>query len=120
MNVYPAIFPTPMIDGYALGVDMGVLRGDIQTGRPEQRRRYGAHTKFTFDFAIALNELDTWQSWANSDGYDWFIMNATSAVQVNGHSRCVTHKVRFTSNLNIQPITGTTVRVTVQAEQLSG
>jgi len=118
MNVYPASFPTPMINGYALSVDMGVLRGDIQTGRPEQRRRYGAHTKFAFAFAIPLKELDTWQSWANSDGYDWFILNATSAVQVNGHSKCVTHKVRFISNLNIQSITGAVVLVTVQAEQL--
>jgi hypothetical protein len=118
MKTYPSSFPTPLIDGYGIGVDMGLLRTPFESGRSRQRRRYTSMpTAFNFSFAVKVKDLDSWQQWVNQNAYTWFKIKAMSYLTGATNDTCSEHVVRFTSDLSITPITAEAVKIDVTAEQ---
>lgn len=100
MNHWPSVLPTPTIEGYALNVDMGLTRTEMEKGIAKQRRRYRTMpTKATVQFAVSQAQFTTFQNWVHSFGFEWFEMNLTSFL-----GKCVTHEVRFITDLGITPI----------------
>lgn len=118
MTDYPSIFPEPMIDGYTISVDMGVVRTNMETGRSKQRRRYrDMPSIFTLEFAITLAQLGSWQTWVNAYAYQYFTMDMVSYTTSNKvGANCSPHTVRFISDLSLTPINANAFRVSVMAE----
>ena len=118
MRTYPSGYPKPLIDGYGISVDMGVVRTDMETGRAKQRRRFRSMPQmFSFTFVVPIKQLGPWQAYVNQYCYEWFELDATSYLTSSQlDDNCSPHVVRFTSNLEITPFTGESMSVTVTAE----
>ena len=119
MTKYPASMVEPTIAAYSIGVDMGVLRTQIRSGIPRQRRRHRTMPqKFTFSFVIKINDLDVWQEWVNDFAYEWFEINIMSYLTNNGTDgkACSPHTVRFISDIALSAFDYDHFNVTVNAE----
>lgn len=119
MIIYPDEFPKPQMDGYSIGVDMGVLRTEFDTGRNRQRRNYKTmpHT-FGFSFAVAIADLYAWLNWVNANAYEWFQLDAASFLTGAYGGNCSPHMVRFISDISMTPISQKFMQVTVAAEMV--
>lgn len=117
LTPYPSSFPTPTIAGYAIGVDMGVLRTTMSKGGSRQRRRYRSMPHIiNAQFTMNLDSLGSWQTWVNAFAYDWFTMDLTSYTSAGGDTRCSPHECRFTSDLNIEAVAENVFSVSVEIE----
>ena len=118
MRTYPSAYPKPLIDGYGISVNMGVVRTEMETGRAKQRRRFRSMPQmFNFKFVVPISQLGPWQAYVNQYCYEWFELDATSYLTSSQlDDNCSPHIVRFTSNLEIAPFTGDSMSVTVTAE----
>lgn len=116
-RTYPSGLPQPVIDGYAINVDMGLIRNSMETGRFRQRRRYKTMPQhFTLSFIMKTNQLHNWQLWVDLYAYSYFNIQLFSYKTEKG--KCSTHSIRFTSNLAISPMANDVIRVDVTAEEL--
>ena len=119
MNIYPSTFPTPTIQGYAMQVDMGIIRTPFDTGRYRQRRTYKTipHT-FQFRFVVKNTDLDDWLQWVNNYAYEWFQINIYSFLTPQTNETCSPHAIRFISNISIAPLTTKYLEIGVTAEMV--
>ena len=116
---YPASFPAPMVEGYGINVDMGVISTQMSSGVRRIRRRHRSMPMvFSFNFAVKVLELDSWQTWVDSNAYTWFEIPATSFLtgMVQNDKHCSPHIVRFISDLSMSPINANAFTVQVAAE----
>jgi len=115
---YPNIFPLPTLNNYAINVDMGVTRVQMERGNTKQRRRYTTMPqRFNATFILPFENLQKWQLWVNRYGYEYFSINLTSYITdgANG-DRCNVHFARFIGDLAIRPLTRDVVEVTAILE----
>jgi hypothetical protein len=116
MPDYPKSWPAPTIEGYGIEIDAGLIRTPMESGASRQRRRYKTiPTTFTLSFVVERKDLKAWVGWANTSAYSWFNMDLTSH-KISGTACAVPHSVRFTSNLEMAPITEKYFRINVTAE----
>lgn len=109
---YPKQFPEPLINGYGIAVEMGIIRTEMENGFAKQRKRLNNMPQsFNLSFAIPLTMLTQWQTWVNDNAYEDFNINLTSFETTTGF--CSTHVVKFISDLNIQPLTADTFSASV-------
>lgn len=118
MTDYPTTLPLPQIADYSSQTAMGLSAVTFEAGNRRQRRmsRRQRHT-FTLSFVFTTGQLWTWQSWANSNGYDWHLMNLESAYSgfsVSG-DRLIPHYVRYISDIGVEALGNDYHRVTVSA-----
>lgn len=104
---YPSNLPKPLIDGYRIDVDMGVVRTAFGSGVARQRRLYRNMPEvYTWIFMVPVKDLYAWQDWVKKNAYTWFkidIFSSESSRQGTRYSACTPHVVRFTSELSIKP-----------------
>jgi hypothetical protein len=101
---YPTSFPKPLIDGFNIKVDPGLIRTVHGAGYARQRQLYTWQPEiYNFTFAVESKNLSNWQDWANEFGYEWFkidfMTHESSKTQTEKH--CTTHTVRFIGNITI-------------------
>ena len=114
---YPKSFPDPLVNGYEISVNMGVIRSNMNTGTIQQRRKQKTMpTIFTLEFAVPLEILGSWQTWVNEFAYNYFTINIVSHLTGDTDSSCSPHVIRFITNLSLSPITSNVYSVTVSAE----
>ena len=118
MIKYPDNLAKPLVEGYALNVDMGVDNTAMNNGMSKQRRRHRImHQKFTVTFMMGLKNLREWQLWVNDNAYDdWFALPLTSYASALEGKHCSFHKARFISDLEIVAVNSNVIRVTVEIE----
>lgn len=118
MTAYPADFRCAQITPYAIAVDMGLLRTQMDGGGARQRRLYKTMpTVYSLEFIMTVQELGAWQIWVNDNAYDYFIIDNLESFRSGLKGQVSSpHSIRFISNLAIDnPVFGW-VRVKVQAE----
>lgn len=106
---YPTSFPLPLIDGYNITVDPGLIRTAKGAGYARQRQLYTWQPEaYNFVFAVKASELSNWQDWINEFGFEWFkldmMTHESSKAQTDKH--CSSHTVRFIGNVTIAPLSG--------------
>jgi hypothetical protein len=114
---YPSSLPLPLIADYQVDITSGLSRVTFEHGNTRQRRsaRRERHT-FTLSLTLSVQELWTWQSWANQYGYDWHYLNLISNYSGFTDSIAIPHYIRYIGDISIQPLSGTHVMVRVPAE----
>lgn len=117
MTAYPAGLPVPLIADYQAVVSSGVSAVAFEHGNTRQRRsvRKERHV-FTLSLVLSTSELWTWQSWANTYGYDWHYLNLTSNFSGLAGECAIPHYVRYTGDISIRHLGGDYVMVSFQAE----
>lgn len=121
MTEYPESYPLPLVQGYAIDVDMGLIRTTFETGRVRQRRNYQTMPHlFGFTFVVGTRDLWDWLRWVNSYAYDWFEMDCTSFLTGYQESSgyCSAHAVRFASNIRMTSVDREYFEVNVTAEMV--
>ena len=121
MNIYPNEYPKPLVKGYSIDVDMGLIRTPFETGRARQRRSYKTMPHlFGFTFVVGTRELYNWLSWVNSYAYDWFQLDMTSFLTGNNSDSgyCSAHAIRFASNIRMTAIDQKHFEISVTAEMV--
>jgi len=104
---YPSTLPDPLIEGYQIDVDMGVVRTAFGSGVARQRRLYRNMPEiYTWAFTVPVKDLYAWQEWVKSNAYSWFKMNifSSDSSRQNPTKVCTPHVVRFISELSITPL----------------
>jgi hypothetical protein len=104
---YPSTLPDPLIEGYQIDVDMGVVRTAFGSGVARQRRLYRNMPEiYTWAFTVPVKDLYVWQEWVKKNAYTWFKMNIFSSESSRQGSTkvCTPHVVRFISELSITPL----------------
>lgn len=75
MTDYPSILPCPMASDYKGLVDFGLLAVKFNRGNTRRRRMASSRLEtYDLSFAYTLQQLWTFQTWANQFGYDWHYM----------------------------------------------
>jgi hypothetical protein len=117
VTAYPSTLPLPTIGDYQVAITTGVSAVRFENGGTRQRRsaKQERHV-FALSLVLTMTELWQWQSWANEFGYDWHYLNLTSSYAGFTAGRTLPHYIRYTGDINITPLSGTQVRVSLQAE----
>ena len=116
-EIYPSVYPQPLMLPYGFNVDMGVLRTPMDGGLARQRRLYDVmpHT-FQLQFIVTTAELYSWQQWVNQYAYDFFQIDLVSRISSQAGANCAPHFVRFTTDLAFEQFDKGMLRITVAAE----
>ena len=119
MASYPIGLPAPQIADYSISTATGLMPIRFERGNVRQRRTAQRHKQtFTMTFMLTINQLWSWQLWANESGYDWhtmFLESPYSGLSVSG-ANLIPHSIRYVSDFSIQVVTQGDVRATVIAE----
>lgn len=100
--VYPRQFPCPLIDGYAIDVDAGVLRSS-EGGFPAQRRVFKTMPhSFKCRFYLSIKFWGYWQEWMQTDGRQWFSIDLPSMYSGLVGEISIPHLVRLMSTITIE------------------
>lgn len=117
MTAYPAGLPVPLIADYQAGVSSGVSAVAFEHGNTRQRRGVKAERHaFTLSMVLSTSQLWTWQSWANTYGYDWHYLSLTSSFSGSTGEAAIPHYVRYTGDISVRHLGGDYVMVSFQAE----
>ncbi len=116
MVTYPASLPCPMIEGYTIDVDAGLLRSK-ERGFPEQRRTFTTmpHT-VKCKFSLSLKEWGYWQEFMTREATGWFWLDLPSMYSGLKNSRTVAHLVRLMEPVTIDTRSATHVTASVTLE----
>jgi hypothetical protein len=79
MATWPSDLPDyPLLNGYSEAPQSGVLRTQMDSGRPKRRKRYNAPpTQFNVQFNLTGSQLQTFEDFFETDlefgalGFDW-------------------------------------------------
>lgn len=113
MIEYPASYPKPIKPSYSYIVDMGVSRAAIGTATPLQTRLYNNMPNVaSLTFAVEVTILKEWLTWVNQFAHNFFTIKA---LLFNGGA-CIDVYCRFSSDINMTPLSGLAVSVTVEAD----
>lgn len=113
---YPSTFPCPMIEGYQIDVDSGLLRSKDR-GKPAQRRAFSSMPhSVKCKFALSLKEWGYWQEWITKDAKGWFNINLPSMYAGRVGANTYPHLVRIVSSITIDSKTVTHVVASVTLE----
>ena len=123
MPAYPSTFPCPMIEGYQIDVDMGVIRSKDR-GLPAQRRTFSTMPhSIKCKFSLSIKEWGYWQEWITKDGRGWFTIDLPSMYSfLNGPrttahlARTTPHLVRLMSTIVIDTKTATHITASITLE----
>lgn len=70
---YPADFPCPDRDSFAMELGAGLYRDPAESSAPNQRRaNANCPVMITATFRMPVALLFKWQTWVNAKGYLWF------------------------------------------------
>lgn len=117
METYPSSFPCPLIEGYAIQIDAGLLRTNFQSGNTRQRRAYSNLPHYiTMSFAIKINLFDEWLQWINDNAFEWCLFPAVTWANGTLDEIPKDHVLRLIADIEISAITNEYFRVTVRAE----
>ncbi len=72
-------FRLPNFTPYSLSINMGVLRGTMNEGASDQRRKFSnMPTVIGLEFVMTWESLRLWQEWVNRFAYKYFEMDTIS------------------------------------------
>lgn len=109
MAIYPKTFPCPMIEGYSIDVDAGLVRSK-ERGLPAQRRTFTTMPQTVkCKFSLSLHDWGYWQEWVRRDGLGWFYIDIPSMYSGYRSARVFPHLVRFTAPFTIDTKSSTHV-----------
>lgn len=114
---YPTSFPKPLIRGYRIFLDAGVIRAD-NPGQQVQRRVYDTlPATISLSFAMSVEVWTPWQQWVSANAFRWFqILLPTGAAALIDAIEAPT-VIRFVSPILASNITEDDVEVSVTAER---
>jgi hypothetical protein len=114
MATYPYGLPLAQISDFSGQSSTGRTSVVFERGNRRQRKiSRKARQTFGLSFILTTVQLDNWQSWANSSGYDWQFLNLASPYS----SGTITpHYIRFISAISLEMIGAGLIRASVQAE----
>jgi hypothetical protein len=99
--IYPSQFPCPLIDGFTIDVDSGLIRSK-EGGLPAQRRVAPTMPhSFKCRFFLSIKFWGDWQEWMQNDGHQWFIIDLPSVYAGIAKEVTVPHLVRLMSPITI-------------------
>lgn len=117
MTDYPGSLPAPQIEGYQVEIDYGTTGVTFENGNRRQRKGFRKERHFfQYSLVLDINELWTWQSWANQYGYDWHYEDMVSNYSGTTGKALIPHYIRYISDINIEPVDRDYFRVSLQAE----
>jgi hypothetical protein len=105
VTTYPSNLPSPQIADYQVNVFSGVSSVTFEAGNTRQRRS-ARQERYAFRLSVVLSksELWSWQAWANTYGYDWHYLDLISNFSGFTTDIAIPHYVRYTSDIQIQPL----------------
>ncbi len=110
--VYPHTLPQIRVAEYEFIPDMGLVRSVIATLSPRQRRGYKQEpTVIGGSFAVAVNDMFTWQKWMQHNGFTWFQIDVVSQLTPADTHKCSVHVLRLISNIVCAPISNKVLNV---------
>ena len=116
MVTYPTSLPCPMIEGYSIDVDMGVLRSK-ERGFPQQRRNFTTMPHvIKCKFSLSLKQWGYWQEFFSREALGWFWLDLPSMYAGLKNVRTVPHLVRLTDVVTIDTRSSTHITASVTLE----
>lgn len=114
--VYPSSFPCPMIEGYTIDIDAGVIRSKDR-GKPAQRRVFKTMPHvIKCKFALSFKQWGYWQEWLTREGTGWFSIDLPTMYAGLNASKLFPHIVRLSSTITIDAKTSTHVIASMTLE----
>jgi hypothetical protein len=113
---YPVDLPCPMIEGYSMDVDAGLLRTS-ERGLPNQRRVFSTMPhSVKCKFTLSLKQWGFWQEWITRTPTSWFTIDLPSMYAGLHAQKTYPHLVRLASTVVISAQSSTHVSLSVTLE----
>ena len=117
--IYPETLPLPDYGSYSGTVDQGLVRTSFPIAAPRQLVGFNSPSvNITMTFSMHNDTWFEWSTFANTHGYDWFMMPVVSQkapVVITSN-----HRVRFISDIQYQKLGDGWLSATVTAEMVPG
>lgn len=113
---YPSTLPCPMIEGYSIDVDAGLIRSK-ERGLPTQRRVYQTMPQSVkCKFTLSFRQWGHFQSFLANEATDWFWIDLPSMYAGLKSKRTFPHLVRLVSQIAIDTKSATHITASVTLE----
>jgi hypothetical protein len=113
---YPFRFPCPLIEGFSIDVDAGLIRSK-EGGMPHQRRVVETMPhSFKCRFVLSIRDWAYWQEWMQNDGRQWFLIELPSMYAGLNNDVTWPHLVRIMSPITIDARTHEYITASVTFE----
>lgn len=114
---YPSTLPSPTAGGYQINVSYGLLSTRFENGQARQRRTTKKEAKqLSLSFTFSGQQLWTWQSWANENGYNWHYASVLTDYSGIRPGTPMRHYIRYTGDISIEALGVNLYRAYVVAE----
>ena len=114
---YPSTLPSPTAGGYQVNVSYGLVSTRFENGQARQRRTTKKEAKqLSLSFTCTGQQLWTWQSWANANGYSWHYASVLTDYSGIRPGTPMKHLLRYTGDITIEALGVNIYRAYVVAE----